>query len=477
MSRNRILAVLFLGVLMAALDIAIIGPALPTIQQTFGVDARNIGWVFSIYVLMNLVSTPLMAKLSDIYGRRAVYVTDVALFGIGSAIVMLSPSFAVLLLGRAVQGIGAGGIFPVASAVIGDTFPPEKRGGALGLIGAVFGLAFIVGPILGGILLMFGWHWIFAINLPIALILIVAAWRVLPTTRPAERKPFDWRGMVALAVLLASLAFGLSRIDTQDVAASLLSWQVWPFLLLAVVLVPVFWMLEHRALDPIIRPQLLAPRQMKLASAISFGAGLGEVSVVYMPAMAVAAFTVSSSTASFMLMPLVLALFVGSPVAGRLLDRFGSRAVIIGGTALLALGTIMMGLWGSSQAGYYGGSILVGLGLAFLLGAPIRYIMLNEAAARERAAAQSVATVFTSVGQLVGAAAVGAIVDSVGGPAGYSAAFLTIGGIAIVLTLLAFALKSRGQELATVAANAEADAATTTAPAVIVSGDTLLPTT
>lgn len=481
MSRNRILAVLFFGVLMAALDIAIIGPALPTIQQAFGVDARNIGWVFSIYVLMNLVSTPLMAKLSDIYGRRAVYVTDVALFGLGSAIVMLSPSFAVLLLGRAVQGFGAGGIFPVASAVIGDTFPPEKRGGALGLIGAVFGLAFIVGPILGGILLMFGWHWIFAINLPIALILIVAAWRVLPTTRPAERKPFDWPGMVALAVLLASLAFGLSRIDTQDFLASLLSWQVWPFLLLTVVLIPVFWMLEHRAVDPIIRPQLLAPRQMKLASAISFGAGLGEVSVVYMPALAVAAFAVTSSTASFMLMPLVLALFVGSPVAGRLLDRFGSRAVIIGGTALLALGTIMMGLWGSSQVGYYGGSILVGFGLAALLGAPIRYIMLNEAAARERAAAQSVATVFTSVGQLVGAAVVGAIVDSVGGAAGYSAAFLTIGGIAIVLAILAFALKSRGQELATVAANAEADAAANAANAAastgVAAGDALIPTT
>ncbi|MFN8468194.1 MAG: MFS transporter [Caldilineaceae bacterium] len=477
MSRNRILAVLFFGVLMAALDIAIIGPALPTIQQAFAVDARNIGWVFSIYVLMNLVSTPLMAKLSDIYGRRAVYVTDVALFGLGSAIVLLSPSFGILLLGRAVQGFGAGGIFPVASAVIGDTFPPEKRGGALGLIGAVFGLAFIVGPILGGILLMYGWHWIFAINLPIALILIVAAWRVLPTTRPAERKPFDWPGMVALAVLLASLAFGLSRINTQDFLASLLSWQVWPFLLLTVVLVPVFWMLEHRAVDPIIRPQLLAPRQMKLASAISFGAGLGEVSVVYMPALAVAAFAVTSSTASFMLMPLVLALFVGSPVAGRLLDRFGSRSVIIGGTALLAIGTIMMGLWGSSQVGYYGGSILVGLGLASLLGAPIRYIMLNEAAARERAAAQSVATVFTSVGQLVGAAAVGAIVDSVGGAAGYSAAFLTIGGIAIVLTILAFALKSRGQELATVAANAEADAAAAATLTPVVAADTIIPAT
>jgi EmrB/QacA subfamily drug resistance transporter len=476
MSRNRILGVLFFGVLMAALDIAIIGPALPTIQQAFGVDERSIAWVFSIYVLMNLVSTPLMAKLSDIYGRRAVYVTDVALFGIGSAVVMLSPSFAILLLGRAIQGFGAGGIFPVASAVIGDTFPPEKRGGALGLIGAVFGLAFIIGPIIGGLLLLSNWQLIFAINLPIAVILILAAWRVLPTTRPAQRKPFDWLGMATLALLLTSLAYGLNQIDTQNFGASLASLQVWPFLLMALLLIPLFWVLEQRAADPIVRPALLAPRQLRLASALSFGAGLGEVSVMFMPALAVSAFAVTSSSASFMLMPLVLALFIGSPVAGRILDRLGSRSVIIGGTSLLALGTIGMGLWGDSQVGYYGGSILVGFGLASLLGAPIRYIMLNEAAAGERAAAQSVATVFTSIGQLVGAAAVGAIVASIGGSAGYSAAFLTIGAISIVLAVLAFALKDRAAEQAMVAANALADTPThrllETAPA-DGAGDTL----
>ncbi len=465
MSRNRILSVLFVGVLMAALDIAIIGPALPTIQQAFAVDERSIAWVFTIYVLMNLVSTPLMAKLSDLYGRRAIYVADVALFGLGSAIVMLSPSFMVLLIGRAIQGFGAGGIFPVASAVIGDTFPPEKRGSALGLIGAVFGLAFIVGPILGGVLLLFSWHWIFAINLPIALLLIVAAWFTLPTTRPAQRSTFDWVGMSVLAILLVALAYGLNQIDTQNFTASLLSTQVWPFLLLAVILVPVFWMVEHRAQDPIVRPALLAPRQLQLASAISFGAGLGEVSVLFMPALATAAFGVSASAASFMLLPLVLALFVGSPLAGRMLDRLGSRLVIIGGTSLLALGTILMGLWGSSLVGYYGGSILVGLGLASLLGAPIRYIMLNEAAAQERAAAQSVATVFTSVGQLVGAAVVGAVAASIGGLAGYSASFLAIGGVAIVLSILALALKNRAQEQATVAALAAAPAGS---PAVLV---------
>jgi EmrB/QacA subfamily drug resistance transporter len=450
--RNKTLLLLFVGVLMAALDIAIIGPALPSIQAAFGVDARALTWVFSIYVLMNLVSTPLMAKLSDIYGRRSIYIIDVALFGLGSAVILVSPSFAVLLLGRAIQGFGAGGIFPVAAAVIGDTFPPEKRGGALGLIGAVFGLAFIVGPILGGILLIWGWHWIFAINIPIALGLIVAAWYILPTTRQAERKPFDWLGMATLAVLLVSLAFGLNQIDTKDFLGSLATIQVWPFLLLAVVLTPVFWQLEKRAADPVIRPKLLATRQLQLASAISFGAGLGEVGVLFLAALAVAAFGVTSSQASFMLMALVLALFIGSPVAGRLLDRIGSKIVIIGGTALLAAGMLVLALLGSTLFGYYTGSILVGFGLASLLGAPIRYIMIAEAPVADRAAAQGIATIFTSTGQLVGGAVVGAVAASIGGGvAGYSAAYLTIGIIAVALAGLAFGLKSRNEELATMA--------------------------
>ncbi|MCB0025449.1 MAG: MFS transporter, partial [Caldilinea sp.] len=155
--RNKVLWILFFGVLMAALDIAIVGPALPAIQQSFGVDERALPWVFNIYVLMNLIGTPLMAKLSDRYGRRLIYVIDIALFAAGSLTVMLAPAFSFVLIGRAIQGLGAGGIFPVASAVIGDTFPPEKRGSALGLIGAVFGLAFIVGPVIGGLLLMLSW--------------------------------------------------------------------------------------------------------------------------------------------------------------------------------------------------------------------------------------------------------------------------------------------------------------------------------
>ena len=153
----RLLAVLFGGVLMGALDIAIVGPALPAIQEEFGVDSRGLSWVFNIYILLGLLSAPLMSKLSDRYGRRDIYLLDIALFALGSLVVASAPNFWVLLSGRAIQAFGAGGILPVASAVIGDIFPPKRRGPALGLIGAVFGAAFLLGPLLGGILLHWSW--------------------------------------------------------------------------------------------------------------------------------------------------------------------------------------------------------------------------------------------------------------------------------------------------------------------------------
>ena len=125
---GKILALLFTGVLMGALDISIVGPAIPAIEQTIRVDHKLLSWIFSIYVLFNLVGVSFLAKLSDLYGRRNIYMLSVAIFAFGSAIVALSDSITLLLVGRAVQGFGASGIFPVASAVIGDIYPPEKRG-------------------------------------------------------------------------------------------------------------------------------------------------------------------------------------------------------------------------------------------------------------------------------------------------------------------------------------------------------------
>ena len=454
-ARNRILLVLFVGVLMGALDIAIVGPALATIRGAFGVDDRAVAWIFTIYVLFNLISVPLMAKLSDVFGRRTIYVLDVSLFALGSLIVALSPTLPVLLLGRAVQGLGAGGVFPVASAVIGDTFPPEKRGSALGLIGAVFGIAFLVGPIIAGVILYFlSWHWLFVVNLPIAAVVIVLALRILPGARPAQRREFDLFGMAVLAVLLASLTFGINQLDTAHVATSLVSLNVWPFLLLAVGLLPAFVILESRTANPLMRLSLFKSRQVSLISLLAVGAGLGEASIVFVPVLVVSAFGVTSSTASFMLLPAVLAMAVGSPTAGRMLDRRGSRVVLLAGTLLTTAGMFVVAFLSTNILFFYVAAILVGLGLGVLLGAPLRYVMLNESPASERASAQGIMTLNTSMGQLLGGAVVGAVAASLGGGvSGYTTAFLVVGLVMLVMTLLTAGLKSRTAELETAQRN------------------------
>ncbi len=458
-NRNQILLVLFLGVLMGALDIAIVAPALPALQRFFAIGDRALAWTFTIYVLFNLIGTPLMAKLSDRYGRRGIYLLDVALFALGSLVVALAPAgmYGVLLFGRALQGFGAGGIFPVASAVIGDTFPPEQRGRALGLIGAVFGLAFLVGPILGGVILSLAtWQALFLVNLPVALLVMALGMRVLPAQhalREDAHPSFDWGGMLTLSLLLAAFAYGLNQIDTANFFGSLVSLRVWPFLAASVALLLAFVRFERRAADPLLHLSLFRRRQPVLASALAAGAGIGEVGLVFLPALAIAALpgVVNKQTASYMLMPVVLAMSVGSPLVGRFLDRFGSKLVVTAGSALLALGALMLSAWSTSFALFILSGVVIGLGLSALLGAPVRYIMLNEAPPSERTAAQGAIALFTSIGQLISSALVGAIAASAGGGVvGYSAAYLSIGILAVVLVALTFGLKNREQELQTV---------------------------
>ncbi len=457
--RKKLLGLLFVGVLMGALDIAIIGPALPALREAFHIDERAAAWVLGIYVLFNLIGTPLMAKLSDRYGRRAVYIADVAIFAVGSLLVAVSPTFGWVLTGRAIQGLGSGGIFPVASAVIGDVFPPERRGRALGLIGAVFGIAFLVGPILGGVLLLLGWPWLFLVNLPIAAFVIWGARGLLPS-KPAEVvRPFDWGGMATLAVALGGMAYALNRLDAQHLRTSVGSPGVWGFLVVAAVAAIAFVFLERRAADPVIRPRLFGARQVVLASGLAFGAGLSEATVIFVPALLVASFHVSQSNAAFMLLPIVLAMAIGAPTFGRLLDRAGSRVVVFIGTALIGLGTAGVGIFPATLVLFYAAGLLIGLGQAALLGSSLRYVMLAEAPPEERGSAQGILTVFTSTGQLIGSAAIGAVIASHASRiAGYGAAFIMIGVALGVLALASLGLKSRAAERAAMAATTPARA-------------------
>lgn len=451
MRENRygsLLGVLFLGVLMAAVDIAIVGPAFPAIRETFGVSDRAVSWVFTLYLLLNLVGTPVMAKLSDRWGRRPVYVADVLLFVLGSLLVALAPTFPLVLLGRAIQGFGSGGIFPVASAVIGDVFPPDRRGRALGMIGAVFGVAFLIGPVLAGLILkFFSWRMLFWGPLPFAFVLIPLAWRLLPGRTSRVTSPPDWAGLVFLTVFLVGLSVGINRMNTAHLRVSLRSPSVQGSLWASFLALPAFLWAEGQAPDPLIRPALLATRQLRLAEALTFGAGVIEGAMVFIPALLVAAFGVTESQASFLLLPLVTTLAFGSPFFGWLLDRWGSRRVILIGTGLIAVGMWGIGFRLSGLGSFYLAGGAVGLGLSALLGAPIRYIMLNEAPEEDRAAAQALVSLLTKIGQILSGALIGAVAASFGGGvAGYRNAFRVLTFLAFLLFGLAWGLKGREAE-------------------------------
>ena len=439
-----ILAILFAGVLVGALDIAIVGPALPDIQTTFGVDSRALTWVYSVYVLFYVVGAPLLAKLSDRTGRRAVYAQSLALFAGGSLLVAMAPSFDVLLLGRAIQAFGAGGIFPVASAVIAETVPADRRGRTLGLIGAVFGLAFLIGPLLGGVLLRWSWRWLFLINVPIGAVLIALGLRFLPSAAAAQPRRFDVLGAALLAAALAGAVWCLSELDAANLPGALASVRVWPSLLLALVAGFAFWGVEKRAADPVLHPELFRSLQLRVVGSLALAAGLVEAGMVFLPKIAVLALGVAASSASLMMLPLVLTLAVGAPLAGYLLDRCGARVVIQVGLALTTLGLALFAWLPLNAASFYTAGAAVGFGLSGLIGAPLRYVVLQEAGDDRRAAGQGLLSLSLSIGQLLGAAIVGGVVGSSASElGGYRHALLTLAVACAVALMLSAALRGR----------------------------------
>jgi len=441
-SPRQVLAVLFVGVLMGALDIAIVGPALPAIRVEFDLDGQALSWIFNVYILFNLLGAPLTAKVSDRIGRRDAYLGSIVLFVLGSIIVAAAPGFTTLLVGRAVQAFGAGGIFPVAAAVIGDTFPAERRGRALGMIGAVFGIAFLLGPLLGGVLLRFSWHWLFLINVPIGAVVLWQAWRVLPGRRHLARRPFDLLGAVWLIGLLVLLAFGIGELGAAGGVAAVSHLQGWLLLGGALIATLVFGGIERRAIDPILHPDLLGSRELKLIAIIALATGFTEAAMVFLPSMAVGAFGVSEATASFMLLPLVATLIIGAPTAGRLVDAVGAKRVIQGGLACCCAGLWGFGLLELTLPWFFAAGALTGLGLAVLLGAPLRYVVIREVSADQRGSGQGLLTLSLSIGQLAGAALVGGVTTARAGRLeGYQEALLWLAVGMLIVLLVSGALR------------------------------------
>lgn len=448
-----ILLLFLIGVFMGSLDTGIIGPVLPSIEQSFNLTSRESSWIFTLFVISFMIGSPVMAKFSDFYGRKKIFIMDVVLFGIGSCLIAFSFNIESIFLGRIVQGFGCGGIFPVAGAFIGDAFPLNERGKALGIIGSVFGISAIGGPLVGAALIPFGWNWCFTINIPISIFIVAFALYILPDAENQRKLKIDYLGIAVLSLLAILLSYGLNQIDSSSFISSLTSLNVAPFLIAFVVLIPVFLKVEKKAEESIVPIHMLKNKEITIACIETLCYGIIYSSVIFIPSLVILSMGLSDQLASLMLIPILGANAVAAPILGRILDSTGSRKLMMIGTLMMTAGLIAIAIYPNNLIFFVIAGCLIGVGMVTIIGAPLRYIVLSEAKPQERGAGQAIVNMLSSAGQLIGGALIGGVIASFSGILGYKVSLILAAIVGFIAFLFTFKLKGRDEQFETMKSN------------------------
>ena len=326
-ARFEVLGAILLALLLGSLDQTIVGTALPRIVTDLrGNDLYT--WAVTIYLLTSTISVPFYGKLSDHYGRKPLLIFGISVFLVGSALSGLSGEMWQLILFRGIQGIGAGSLFPISLAVIGDLFTPAERGKYQGLFGAVFGLSALIGPALGGIITdNFSWHWIFYVNLPLGLISLLVVSRVLPgLKRPTSPLDLDVVGALVFVAAMIPLLVGLTNKQSADWATP----QVGGLLLIAAVLIPVFLFIESRVKQPIVPLDLWRSRTYAGTIVATFFAAFGFLSAtIFLPRFYQVVRGDSATISGYELFPLLVGVIISSIVSGQIVARTGKYKILL----------------------------------------------------------------------------------------------------------------------------------------------------
>ena len=415
-----------LGLFIGAIDTGIVTPARPIIQSQLGVDA-NLGiWMITIYTLTYAAIIPIAGKLADKRGRKPIYLLSIALFGIGSLICALSAgvgSFAVLMLGRVVQACGGGGIMPVATAEFGTSFPEEKRGMALGLVGAVYGIANVLGASAGSLVLDIAgadrWQWIFLINVPICVFIVIAGIVKLPNNKAEVTKAMDKLGTLLMTLIILSLLYGLKNLDFFHFGTSFITWQVWPFIALSVVLIPVFVAVEKRAEDPIFHIEYAANRQIMVTLALGVVVGCSMMGMIFIPQFSENCLRLPSGSGGYFVIILGVCSGMASMMSGKLIDKKGAKLVMALGFIVTILGCLYLGFVAVKFMGILNvilSLVVIGFGLGLTMGTPLNYMMLQNTSDAESNSALATLSLVRSIGTAVAPAImVGFIVHAASG--------------------------------------------------------------
>jgi EmrB/QacA subfamily drug resistance transporter len=423
---GRILAIyagLMLTLMLAALDQTIVATALPRIVTDLG-GITQYSWVFTAYMLTSTVTVPLYGKLGDVYGRKNLFLFAIVVFLLGSALCGAATDMTQLIVFRAVQGIGAGGLFPLSLAVIGNIVPPRDRGRWQGLIGAVFAASSILGPAVGGFIVdNASWRWVFLVNLPVGGIALVMISITMPRRAPQTAHTIDWLGAGVLAAGVGSLLMGLVW-GGKDYPWT--SGHVLGALAVAAVLLVAFALVERRAREPILPFDIL--RNPIVAGSVACMALVGMAmfgTISYAPLFVQGVIGTSATSSGVVLTPLMLGAVTTSLLTGQLISRTGRyRWNVVLGPIVLAIGMFL--LWRmdvhttSAQAAR--NMVIAGIGVGSMM--QVFVISVQNAVSRAHIGSATALTQFSrQMGATIGVTVMGAIVNhglpsGLGGSAG-----------------------------------------------------------
>lgn len=411
-ARIEILVAILLTMFLSALDQTVVGTALPRIVTDLQGNELYV-WVVTIYLLTATVSGPIYGKLSDLFGRRPMMMIGVSLFLTGSLLCALSQEMWQLILFRGIQGVGAGAIFPIALAVIGDLFSPRERGKYQGLFGAVFGLASIIGPALGGFLTdTISWHWVFLVNLPLGLVALAVLWRLLPkVSHPEAVRSIDYFGAAVFTAALVPLLLGLTNKQFGEWSDP----QVGGFILVGLALSALFVWIESRTTEPILPLELFRDRTVTGSIIGTFLITFGFFgAIIFLPRWFQFVLGSSATESGYQMLPLMAGVMGSSIASGLIVARTGRYKWMTVGAMLLS--TIGLALMTGIRADTPVTSVwlwmfIAGLGIGPSF-AVFTIIVQSAVAPRMLGAATSSLTFFRQVGGSVGLAIAGTIFGS-----------------------------------------------------------------